>query len=313
MSTVLVTGGAGFIGSHLVSRLVENGESVRVLDNFTTGKEENLNGLKDKVTIFNGDICDKETVRKALDGVDYVLHQAALPSVPRSVKDPIASNRVNVSGTLNLLVESKNSNVKRFVFASSSSVYGNPDKMPVDESFTPNPLSPYGVTKLSVEYYGRIFSQIYNLETVGLRYFNVFGPRQDPNSQYSAVIPKFINKILINENPVIFGDGEQSRDFSYIDNVVDANMLALTAKNVSGEVFNIACGERTTLNEMITMFGTCLNTNIKAEYTEPRSGDIKHSFANISKAKTLLGYQPKVTFKEGLKKTIDWYKNLNQK
>lgn len=313
MSTVLVTGGAGFIGSHLVGRLVENGESVRVLDNFTTGKEENLNGLKDKVTIFNGDICDKETARKALDGVDYVLHQAALPSVPRSVKDPIASNRVNVSGTLNLLVESKNSGVKRFVFASSSSVYGNPDKMPVDESFTPNPLSPYGVTKLSVEYYGRIFSQIYNLETVGLRYFNVFGPRQDPDSQYSAVIPKFINKILTNENPVIFGDGEQSRDFSYIDNVVDANMLALTAKNVSGEVFNIACGERTTLNKMITMFNTCLNTNIKAEYTEPRPGDIKHSFANILKAKTLLGYRPRVTFKEGLKKTIDWYKNLNQK
>lgn len=308
MATFLVTGGAGFIGSHLVNHLVELGESVRVLDNFSTGKEENIKAWKDRVSIFVESICDTDIVRKAINGVDYVLHQAALPSVPRSIKDPISSNRINVNGTLNLLVESKAAGVKRFVFASSSSVYGNPTSMPVDETFLPDPRSPYAVTKLSGEYYARIYSKIYGLETVGLRYFNVFGPGQDTQSQYSAVIPIFANRILNGKNPIIFGNGDQSRDFTYIDNVVQANMLAITAKNVSGEIFSIACGQRTSLNEMVSLFKTYLNKKVKPEYVEPRPGDIKHSFANITKAKELLGYKPKVLFREGLKRTLDWYK-----
>lgn len=308
MSIFLVTGGAGFIGSHLVNHLVERGESVRILDNFSTGKDENIKTLKDRVSIFVGDICDTDLVRKAVNGVDYVLHQAALPSVPRSINDPISSNRTNVCGTLTLLIESKNAGVRRFVFASSSSVYGNPKNMPVDETFPSDPLSPYAVTKLSGEYYAKIYSKIYGLETIGLRYFNVFGPRQDAKSQYSAVIPIFTSRILNGKNPIIFGNGDQSRDFTYIDNVVEANMLAVTAKDVSGEIFSIACGERVSLNEMVSLFKTYLNKDIKPEYAPPRPGDINHSFANITKAEKLLGYKPKVLFREGLERTIDWYK-----
>lgn len=307
MSTFLVTGGAGFIGSHLVRRLVERGETVRVVDNFSTGKDENIESWRDRVSIIRGDICSRDTVRKAMADVDYVLHQAALPSVPRSIKDPISSNHVNVNGTLNLLIAAKECGVKRFVYASSSSVYGNPKQMPVNETFTPNPLSPYAVTKLSTEYYAAIYSQIYGLETVGLRYFNVFGPGQDAASQYSAVIPIFISRILNGNAPVVFGDGEQSRDFTYIDNVVDANMLAAAAEGVSGKVFSIACGERISLNNMIGLIGGFLDAAVRPEYAEPRQGDVKHSFADISKAASLLGYKPRVSFERGLKMTLDWY------
>lgn len=307
MSTFLVTGGAGFIGSHLVRRLVERGETVRVVDNFSTGKDENIESWRDRVSIIRGDICSRDTVRKAMADVDYVLHQAALPSVPRSIKDPISSNHVNVNGTLNLLIAAKECGVKRFVYASSSSVYGNPEQMPVNETFTPNPLSPYAVTKLSTEYYAAIYSQIYGLETVGLRYFNVFGPGQDAASQYSAVIPIFISRILNGNAPVVFGDGEQSRDFTYIDNVVDANMLAAAAEGVSGKVFSIACGERISLNNMIGLIGGFLDAAVRPEYAEPRQGDVKHSFADISKAASLLGYKPRVSFERGLKMTLDWY------
>lgn len=308
MATYLVTGGAGFIGSHIASHLVERGETVRVLDDFSTGKKENIGKLKDSVTLFTGDICDVDCVREAVDGVDYVLNQAALPSVPRSIKDPISTNNTNVKGFLNLLVESTKAGVKRFVYASSSSVYGNAKSMPVDESFPADPRSPYAVTKLANEYYGKIYSSIYGLETVGLRYFNVFGPGQDSKSQYSAVIPIFASKILNNENPVIYSDGEQSRDFTYIDNVVQANLLAVSAKNVAGEVFNIACGESLSINKMLDMFRSYFQVDIKPEYAEPRMGDVRKSFANISKAEKLLGYKPLISFKDGLKKTLDWYK-----
>ncbi len=308
MTTVLVTGGAGFIGSHIIENFIKSGKKVRALDNFSTGKKENLEIFAGSVEVFNGDICDADIVKKAIKGVDYVFHLAALPSVPRSIENPIASNTINVGGSLNMLVEAKNAGVKRFVYASSSSVYGNPKSMPVEETFQPDPLSPYAVTKLSTEYYAKIFSRIYGLETVGLRYFNVFGPRQDADSEYSAVIPKFADKILNNKRPVIYGDGEQSRDFTYIDNVVQANILAIEASNVSGEVFSVACGERVTLNEMVAMFNDILKTDVKPEYVDPRKGDIKHSFANISKAKDLLGYAPKVLFREGLEKSIEWYK-----
>lgn len=309
MATFLITGGAGFIGSNIAEELIKRGEKVRIIDNFSTGKMENIEEFKDKIELIEGDLKNINDVKKAVEGIDYILHQAALSSVPRSVEDPLSSNANNIDGTLNLLVVAKEAGVKRVVIAASSSAYGDTEILPKSEDMTPNPLSPYAVTKYVEELYGKVFYNIYGLETVSLRYFNVFGPKQDPNSQYAAVIPKFITKILKGESPVIFGDGEQTRDFTYIDNVVEANILAATSKNVGhGEVINIACGERISLNQLVDKINEILGTNIKPLYDKPRIGDVKHSLASIEKAKKLLGYRVSIKFEEGLRKTIDWYK-----
>jgi UDP-glucose 4-epimerase len=310
MARYLVTGGAGFIGSHIVEELLKRGEKVRIIDNLSTGKIDNIKDFLSEVEFLEGDLKDINKVREAVEGVDYVLHQAAIPSVPRSIIDPISSNSANVDGTLNLLFAAKEAGVKRVVIASSSSVYGDSQILPKSEEFTPNPISPYAVTKLVKELYARVFYQIYGLETVSLRYFNVFGPRQDPTSQYAAVIPRFITKMLKGESPVIFGDGEQSRDFTYVKNVVEANILASISDKVGhGEVINIACGESITLNQLVNRINEILGTNIRPIYTEPRPGDVRRSLASINRAKELLGYTVKVSFLDGLKETINWYKN----
>ncbi len=303
----LVTGGAGFIGSNLVEGLLLKGHSVRVIDNFSTGKRENLFSFLAKIELVEGDIRSYHIVQEAVDGIDVILHQAALPSVPRSIKDPITSNEVNVVGTLNILQAANDEKVKRIVFASSSSVYGDNPELPKHEGMIPNPLSPYAVSKLAGEKYCGVFSRIYGLETVALRYFNVFGPRQDPNSIYSAVIPRFITAIMNNQSPLIYGDGEQSRDFTYISNVVHANYLAGTVECELGLFANCACHDRITLNELVAMINKILGKNVKPIYKDARQGDIKHSFAAIEKAKEKLGYQPLVRFEDGLQKTIEWF------
>lgn len=308
MSTYLVTGGAGFIGSNIVMELLRQGQKVRILDNFSTGKRENITKFLSDIELIEGDLRDFGMVKKAVDGVEFVFHQGALPSVPRSVEDPISSNQVNVDGTLNVLVAAKESGVKRVVYASSSSVYGDNPVSPKVEDMSPNPLSPYAVTKLVGEEYCNVFSKIYGLEAVSLRYFNVFGPNQDPDSAYAAVIPKFIRAMINEESPTIFGDGLQSRDFSYIANVVKANLLAMKAWDVSGEVFNIACQKRHTLLDLVELLNNILNTNIKPVHTDARPGDIKHSLADIDKAKNKLGYETEVEFKKGLEKTVLWFK-----
>lgn len=304
----LVTGGAGFIGSNIAQELVNRGDSVRVLDNLSTGKKENLVKILDRIELIEGDIRGYHIVREAVSNIDVILHQAALPSVPRSIKDPITSNEVNVTGTLNILNAARDAKVKRVVFASSSSVYGNTPELPKHEGIIPNPLSPYAVSKLTGEKYCGVFSSLYGLETVALRYFNVFGPHQDPSSQYSAVIPLFITAMLRDERPVIFGDGEQSRDFTYISNVIEANILAATTPNISGIAVNCACHGRVTLNELVQGINEILGKNIVPIHKDERSGDIKHSFANISAAEKYLLYKPVTSFDNGLKKTIEWYK-----
>jgi len=307
MAKYLVTGGAGFIGSHITEELVKRGEGVKVLDNFLTGKKENITPFLDQIELIEGDIRDYDLCQTAVDGVDYVLHQAALPSVPRSVSDPITSNEINITGTLNMLVASQKMGVKSFVFASSSSVYGDDQRLPKKEGNEGIPLSPYALMKLTGELYCQIFSGLHGFNTVCLRYFNIFGPRQDPLSQYAAAIPNFVTKILNNKQPIIYGDGEQSRDFTYVSNVVEANLLACKAPNVSGETFNIACGSRTTVNVLIDEIKIILEKDIPSDFTDPRPGDVKHSHADISKAEGKLKYKPLVTFNEGLKKTISWY------
>lgn len=316
MSLYLVTGGAGFIGSNIVEELLRRGERVRVLDNFSTGKRENILQLQQMLAaesnhhlpleLMEGDVRSYHIVREAVDGVDYILHQAALPSVPRSVKDPITSNEVNVVGTLNILNAAREARVRRIVYASSSSVYGDLEVLPKTEDMLPKPLSPYAVSKLAGEKYCQVFTRLYGLETVILRYFNVFGPRQDPTSQYSAVIPKFVRLIQSGEPPVIYGDGSQSRDFTYVSNVVDANLLACqqSAEELSGEVFNIAFGKRVTINDLVNAVNQLLQTQVTPRYADPRPGDVKHSLANIGKARQFLGYEPKVDFGEGLKRVI---------
>ena len=312
MAKYLVTGGAGFIGSHISEELVKRDHEVRILDNYLTGKKENIASLLDKIEFIEGDIKDFETCQHALEGVDFVLHQAALPSVPRSIKDPLTTNENNIRGTLNVLLASREAKVKKVVIASSSSVYGDDTHLPKIEGRQGNPLSPYALSKLVGEHYCRIFSQIYGLPTVFLRYFNIFGPRQDPFSQYAAVIPNFITKMLKGEKPIIFGDGEQSRDFTFVSNVVEANILASKAQDVSGEAFNIACGERTTVNSLVNTINEVLNKNIDPVHDEPRPGDVKNSYAEISKARKMLKYEPLVPFNEGLKKTINWYQERNK-
>ncbi len=304
----LVTGGAGFIGSNIAKQLIENGETVRILDNFSTGHRENLASIKDKIELIEGDIRDIATTEKAVDSMDYVLHQAALASVPRSVKDPLSSNAVNVSGTLNLLEVAKNAGVKKFVMASSSSVYGESEELPKHEGMRPDPLSPYAVTKLTNEYYLKVFWQLYRFPTVALRYFNIFGPNQDPKSEYAAVIPKFIMDMLTGKPPVVFGDGEQSRDFTYIDNCVQANLLAATNDDIVGEAFNVAIGGQYTLNQTLDYLREIIDTDLQAKYDPPRDGDILHSYAATAKLEKF-GYKPTVDFKEGLKRTVEFYRN----
>jgi UDP-glucose 4-epimerase len=304
----LVTGGAGFIGSNIVGELLKRNYEVKVLDNFSTGKRENLKDYGSNIELIEGDIRSYHIVKDAVTDVDVILHQAALPSVPRSINDPITSNEVNVTGTLNILEAARKNNVQKIVFASSSSVYGDNPKLPKDESMIPNPLSPYAVSKLSGEKYCNVFTRIYGLKTIALRYFNVFGPRQDPNSQYSAVIPRFITAIMRGESPVIFGDGEQSRDFTFVRNVIEGNILAATTDCESGIAMNCACHGRITLNELVANINEILGTDIKPVYKEPRAGDIKHSFADIDLAGKNLHYKPLVDFKEGLKITIESFK-----
>jgi nucleoside-diphosphate-sugar epimerase len=302
-AVVLVTGGGGFIGSHLAERLCREGHRVRVLDNFATGRRENLLHLADDVEIIEGDIQSYERVHNAVRGAELVFHAAALPSVPRSVQDPLTSNASNVTGTLNVLLASRDEGVRRVVFASSSSVYGANRDLPKREDMAAHPIAPYAVAKLAAEGYCRAFFDVYGLETVSLRYFNVFGPRQDPASQYAAVIPRFITALIGGRSPVVYGDGEQSRDFTYVDNAVEASMLAADADGVAGETFNVACGERATLNEVLETLRELSGNREAAEHTAPRPGDVAHSLADISRARELLGYQPGVRLREGLELT----------
>ena len=304
----LVTGGAGFIGSNIADELVRRGNEVVVLDDLSTGKEENLAGIRGKIDFRTGTIIDLAAVQSAVKGADYVVHLAARTSVPKSVKDPIETNRVNIDGTLNVLVAARDAKVRRVVFAASSSAYGETPTLPKVETMQPEPISPYGVTKFVGELYLQVFGRVYGLENASVRYFNVFGPRQDPTSQYSGVLSRFMLAILKNESPVVYGDGEQSRDFTYIDNVVDETLRACTAPHVSGKVFNGGTGARITLNQVLKMLEKISGNKIQAQYDPPRTGDIKDSQADISLARKLLGYEPLVHFEEGLKKTWDWYK-----
>ncbi|MCH8289752.1 SDR family oxidoreductase [Candidatus Poribacteria bacterium] len=307
MAHYLVTGGCGFIGSHLVKALVKRGERVRVFDNCTTGKAENIADVADKIEFCSADLQDIDAVSQAVEGIDYVFHQGALPSVARSVADPIVTNNVNINGTLNLLVASRDADVKRVVYAASSSAYGNRPKSIKSEDLPPNPASPYALTKYVGECYCQIFTQLYGLETVALRYFNIFGPGQDSSSSYSAVIPLFISAYLNGEAPKIEGDGEQSRDFTYVANAVHANLLACHAEGVAGEVFNVGCGERASINQLATLIGEMMESDTKPVYVAPRPGDVRHSLADIQKAKRLLGYEPQVDLKTGLRRTVDWF------
>lgn len=307
MSSYLVTGGAGFIGSNITERLVEMGQTVRVLDNLCTGSKTNLEGCIDKVDFLEGDIRDEMALDKALEGIDYVIHQAALRSVARSVEIPEETNDVNVKGTLKLLLKSKEKKVKRLVYASSSSVYGDCKVFPQKEHFTPEPISPYAVSKLAGEYYCRMFASTFSLETVSLRYFNVFGPRQNPESKYSAVIPAFIDR-LVKELPcVIDGAGDQSRDFTYVQNVVEANIAATSAEGVSGKVYNVACGEEHSVLEITEKLKTILGKNIENEYAPRRAGDVDRTYADIRGLTEELGLKKLVGFDEGLKRTVEWF------
>ena len=307
MTHYLVTGGCGFVGSHLVEALVQKGERVRVFDNCSTGKAENIAHLKNQIELIDGDLRELETVHQAVAGIDYIFHQGARPSVARSLADPILSNNVNINGTLNLLVAARDAGVKRVVYAASSSAYGNIPTLPRSETLPPQPASPYAITKYVGECYCRVFTQVFGLDTVALRYFNIFGPRQNPRSQYSAVIPKFIHTYLHGNSPTIEGDGEQSRDFTYIANAVHANLLACHAEGVAGEVFNIGCGQQTSINRLANLIGEMMGADAKPVYTASRPGDVRHSRADIRKAQRLLGYEPKVELRAGLRQTIDWF------
>jgi nucleoside-diphosphate-sugar epimerase len=309
MATFLVTGGAGFIGSNLARALVARGDRVRVLDNFSTGREENLAGLERSITLVRGDVRDPDAVTQAISGVDYVLHQAALPSVPRSIEAPVETDQVNVHGTLVVLEAARKAKVKRVVFAASSSAYGETPTLPKVETMAPDPLSPYAASKLAAEHYLKAYFLCYGLETVALRYFNVFGPHQDPQSQYAAVIPRFVTAALEGGQPVIFGDGEQSRDFCHIENAISANLLACTASGAAGHVFNVACGVRTTLLDVVHMLSEIVGRKVTPIHEPARAGDIKHSLADIGKARAILGYSAGVSFAEGLQRTVDWYRS----
>ncbi len=309
----LVTGGAGFIGSNTVDELVSRGHSVVVLDDLSGGKDDNLAEIRNKITIIKGSITDIEVVRKAMHEAEYVLHLGARTSVPRSVKDPLETNRINIEGTLNVLVAAKEMKVKRVVFAASSSAYGETPTLPKVETMQPQPISPYGVTKYVGELYSQAFLKCYGLETVSLRYFNIFGPRQDPSSPYSGVLAKFCTAFLEDKQPVVFGDGEQTRDFTFVDNAVHANLLACEAPNVAGKVFNVGCGDRISLNQVLAALRKIIGKPLEAKYEPPREGDIRDSQADISEARQFLGYDPQVGFEEGLRITFDWYRESQLK
>ena len=310
MSLYLITGIGGFIGSSLARALLSRGEQVRGVDNFCTGKRENLADILDRIDFHEADIVDLAAMHKACAGVDFVLHQAAIPSVPKSVLDPLGSNQANVDGTVNVLIAARDAKVKRLVYAASSSAYGDTPTLPKREDMKPDPISPYAVAKLASEHYLISFYRCYQLETVALRYFNIFGPRQDPSSPYSGVLAKFITVMLRGEQPSIYGDGEQSRDFTYIDNAVDANLLACKAPaaKVAGQMFNVATGRRVILNETFKLLQPLTSYKGQPKYGPERGGDIKHSLADISKAEAGLGYKPKIDFEEGLRRTVEWYR-----
>ncbi len=312
MAKYLVTGAAGFIGSSIVRALIDRGESVRGIDNFATGKRENIEELKGKLDFREASILDEAAVADACKGIDYVFHEAALPSVPKSVAEPRLTNATNVDGTLNVLLAARDAKVKRVIYAASSSAYGESEVLPKQEAMIARPISPYAVQKLTGEHYMQTFSAVYGVETVSLRYFNVFGPRQDANSQYSAVLAKFITQMSRNESPTIFGDGEQSRDFTFIDNVVKGNMLAATAPaaEVSGKMFNVATGTRITLNQTFKLLQQIIGFSGSVKYAAPRLGDVKHSLADITLAKKHMGYTPDVSFEEGLRRTVAWYREV---
>jgi UDP-glucose 4-epimerase len=301
---ILVTGGGGFIGSHIARALLAAGEQVRILDDFSSGRRTNLANLDGEIELVEGDLRDADAVASAVTGCDLVFHEGAVPSVPRSVADPRTSIAVGVTGTLNVLLAARDAGVRRVVFASSSSVYGDTPEMPKHEEMKPRPLSPYAISKLSAEQLCGVFTRLYGLETVALRYFNVFGPNQDPASAYAAVIPKFIAAVRAGDRPTIFGDGEQTRDFTYIDNVVDANLRASRAPDAAGKVFNIASGRAISVNRMLELVGEYLGLPAEADYADPRPGDIKHSLADIEAARSVLGYEPTITFEEGLRRTV---------
>jgi len=308
--TALVTGGAGFIGSHIAAALMAGGARVRVIDDLSTGHRENIEEIGGDLDFIEGSVADEVLLKKALDGVEVVFHEAAIPSVPRSVEEPRQTHIASVDGTFSLLVAARDARVRRVVYAASSSAYGDQPTLPKSEQMLPDPLSPYAVAKLVGEYYCQVFTRVYGLETVSLRYFNVFGPRQDPGSQYSGVVSRFISTLLSDEKPVIYGDGEQSRDFTYIDNVVAANLSAASSKVASGKVINVANGERITLNELLSELKELTGKqDVTAEYREARVGDVRHSLADIRLAKEFLGYETKVGLREGLQRTIDWWKN----
>ena len=304
---IVVTGGAGFIGSALARALVARGDDVSVLDNFSTGKRENLQDLAGQLAVVEGDILDAALLDRVFAGADVVFHEAAIPSVPRSLAAPLPSHNANATGTLNVLEAARRCQVRRVVYAGSSSAYGEPPSLPVVETMAPAPLSPYAVSKLAGEHYLRVYARVFGVQTVTLRYFNVFGPRQDPNSQYAAVIPRFITAALEGRSPTVYGDGEQSRDFCFIENVVEANLRAADAEGASGKVFNIACGTGTSLNRVLALLGEALGRPVVALYEPGRAGDVRHSLADISQAKTVLGYTAAVNFVAGLGKTLAWF------
>ncbi|MGH9511546.1 MAG: SDR family oxidoreductase [Terriglobales bacterium] len=310
MATYLITGIAGFIGSSLADAALEQGDQVRGLDNFSTGKRENIAAVVNRIDLREADLLDLSALQDACRGVDYVLHQAAIPSVPRSVANPLESNRANVDGTVNVLIAARDQKVKRVVYAASSSAYGDTPTLPKHEAMLPHPISPYAVAKLASEYYMTSFYRCYGLETVSLRYFNIFGPRQDPSSPYSGVLAKFITQMLAGQQPTIFGDGAQSRDFTFIENAVRANMLACkaSAAKVAGGVFNVATGRRIDLNETFKIVKKLIGYSGEVKYAAERAGDVKHSLADMSKAEECLGYKPTIDFEEGLRRTIEWYR-----
>ncbi|PWT87845.1 MAG: LPS biosynthesis protein WbpP [Acidobacteria bacterium] len=307
MEKYLVTGGAGFIGSHIVETLLQKGQCVRVLDNFDTGTRENLKGFSGNLEIVGESITDPARVADAMKGIDYVLHEAARGSVPRSVEDPLGTQENNITGTLNVLEAARKAGVRRVVCASSSSVYGETEELPKRESMLPSPKSPYALSKLTLEHWCRIYAETYSLETVSLRYFNVYGPRQNPNLQYAAVIPIFIRNMLQNKKCIIYGDGEQTRDFTYIEDCVSANLLACKAKNVAGEVLNIACAQQTSVNELFRFLSQILNYTQEPVFEPLRAGDVRDSVADITLAKQKLDFHPKISLAEGLQKTVAWY------
>lgn len=309
MATYLVTGGAGFIGSNVVGELVRRGETVRALDNLATGHIENLASVKGKIEWHEADIRNLEMIRPDFEGVDYIIHLAAIPSVPRSVEDPLTSNAVNIDGTLNVLLAARDAGARRVVFSASSAAYGDHPALPRVESQEPRPLSPYALTKLAGEYYCKIFTQVYGLETVSLRYFNIFGPHQSPDSAYSGVLSLFISAYVNGETPTILGDGEQSRDFTYVENAVDATLRACTAPKASGQVINVGTGQRHTLNGTINILNKIFDRQVTPHYGPVRAGDVQHSHAEISLARKLLGYEPAVRFEEGLRRTVDWFRS----